>query len=104
MYDLVVTNNNALLIYLHSMKIVDPFTPVKYPVTAKDVIGKRVIGKLPHKLSCEALSYTEIPLHLPPELEGLELILEDYKRYADKPVVYKVAKLYPYPGGWNKEL
>lgn len=96
MYDLVVTNDNALLIYLHSAKIVDPFVPVKYPVTAEDVIGKHVIGKLPHRLSCVALSYTEIPLHLPPELEGMELILEDYRRYADNPVTYRVSKMYTF--------
>jgi hypothetical protein len=103
MYDLVVTNDNALLIYLHSMKIVDPFTPVKYPVAAKDVIGKHVIGNLPHALSSVALSYTEIPLHLPPQLIDKVLIPSDYDMYADKPVTYKISKMYTYYNEWEND-
>lgn len=96
MYDLVVTDDRALLIYLHKNGIVDPFVPVKYPATVADVLGKHVIGRLSHMLSSAALSYTEIPLYLPPEMKGLKLIPKDYERYAGKPVTYRVSKMYTY--------
>jgi hypothetical protein len=98
MYDLVATDDSALIIYLCEAGIVDPCVPIKNPVTAADVIGKHVIGKLPHSLSCVALSYTEIPVHLPPYLEGVTPIIKDYEKYAGDPVTYKVERVYRYPG------
>lgn len=95
MYDLVVTKDSALVTYLRKTGIADPSVPVKYPVTAMDVIGKNVIGKLPHSLSCVALSYTEIPLHLPAGLKDTWPILADYERYADAPVSYIIQRRIP---------
>ena len=92
MYDLVVTDDRALLIYLHETGIVDPTVPVKYPVVAADARGKRVIGKLPYSLSCVALSYTEIPLYRPPVMEGLKPSVADYDKYAGDPVTYVVTR------------
>ena len=101
MYDLVITDDKALVIYLHESGLVDPTIPVKYPVKAEDVRGKHVIGKLPCILSSEALSYTEIPLYLPRCLEGLKLLPSDYGKYAGDPVTYRIIKVSLYPGEMN---
>ena len=86
--DLIVTDDKALITYLYKSGICGPDVPVIYPAAAMDVIGKNVIGHLPHMLSCVALSYTEIPVHLPPSLVGQKLILRDYDMYADAPMTY----------------
>ena len=92
MYDLVVTADRALVTYLNESGIVDPSVQVKYPAKAEDVRGKHVIGKLPHSLSCRARSYTEIPMNLPPVLEGMKRLPADYDKYADDPIIYTVKK------------
>lgn len=93
--DLVVTKNVSFFEYLVKAGIVSPTTELKEHVTAIDVICKHVIGDLPHCLSCITLSYTEVPIHLPPELVEQRLIHADYKKYAGVPVTYLVNVLHP---------
>lgn len=89
--DLVITKNVTFFEYLVGAGIVWPDTELKEHVTAADVICKHVLGDdLPHCLSCVALSYTEVPLHLPRELIGLRLLLTDYMQYAVEPITYLV--------------
>lgn len=89
--DLIVSDNMAYVQYLFESGIVRPDAEVAQFVTGVAVIGRHVIGELPHHLSCMALSYTEVPLCLPPELIGRRLIFDDYVKYARAPVTYNVS-------------
>lgn len=73
--------------------------PVIAHATADDVRGRHVIGVLPHHLSAEAESVTEIPMDIPPELRGVELSLDQVRRYAGTPVTYVVRRVGEYAGG-----
>ena len=92
-FDLVITRHKALVTYLAEKKLIDPSCQVEAHASPDLVRGKRVIGVLPHSLSCLTESFTEIPLRLPQELRGKELILEDVRKYAGQPATYKVTKL-----------
>ena len=58
-----------------------------------DVRGKDVCGVLPHSLSCLTKSFTEVPLALPAELRGVELTLEQVRKYAGPAVTYIVSRV-----------
>jgi hypothetical protein len=89
--DLVVTKDVSFFAYLIKERIIPFDAELKEHATPADVWGRHVIGdSLPHCLSCIALSYTEVPLHLPRELVGRRLILEDYIKYAGEPETYSV--------------
>ena len=86
--DLVITKNISFFTYLIKEGIVPFDVELKEYVTPIDVVGKHVIGELCHSLSCVALSYTEVPLHLPKELVGQRLVIADYEKYASSPITY----------------
>jgi hypothetical protein len=58
--------------------------------TEADVAGKHVIGVLPLRLACLALTITEVPLNVPEDRRGTELTLEDLQNFAGEPVTYNV--------------
>ena len=91
--DLIVTENASFAAYLFEKGLVSPDAKIMKAATPVDVAGKNVIGDgLPYHLTSYALSYTEIPLHLPTELVGQRMMMADYEKYADKPVVYSVKR------------
>jgi len=91
--DVIVTRHSALVQYLREQGIVDDSVRVIPHATAEDVRGKNVLGVLPHSLSCLTKTFTEIPLHLTPEMRGKELTLEDVRKVAGKPATYIVRKI-----------
>ena len=89
--DLVVTKNPSFLAYLIKEGIVESAVPWYEHGTPAAIFGKHVLGDdLPYCLACIAMSYIEIPLHLPKEMVGKKLMMADYEKYADVPVVYTV--------------
>ncbi len=91
--DLIVTRHPGLVEYLQEIGLADSTTEVISHASADSVAGKRVCGVLPHSLSCLCESFTEVPLTLPAELRGLELTLEQVRKYAGEPVTYKVVRV-----------
>lgn len=89
----VVTRHSSLVEYLTAIGLIDDSAVVVGHVSEDDVIGKDVVGVLPHSLSCLANSFTEVPLQLPAELRGKELTVEDLKQHAGAPVTYQVVKI-----------
>lgn len=92
--DLVVTRHPALIKYLQEIGLAEKDTQVISHASKEEVKGKHVVGVLPYFLSCLTESYTEVPLHLPLELRGKELTLEQVRKYAQEPVTYDVKKIY----------
>lgn len=88
----VVTRHPALLEYLREQGLCDSAAVVIEHASPDDVRGRHVIGVLPHHLSAEAASVTEVPLNLPPELRGQELTVEQVRQYAGEPCTYVVFK------------
>lgn len=95
--DLVVTRHSALIEYLRELGICKISAITVTHADKKTVQGKHVAGSLPLSLSCECVSFTEIPLNLPLGLQDKELTkelsLEQIRKYADKPQTYWVKKL-----------
>jgi len=90
---LVVTRHPALVDYLREIKFVGDNAEITDHATPEMVAGRHVIGVLPHSLSCLAVTFTEVPLRLTPELRGKELDLETLRKIAGRPVTYIVEKL-----------
>ena len=95
--DIVVTHHNSLIEYLHEINFCKTNAITIKHADVKAIQGKHVAGILPHSLSCECISYTEIPLYLPLGLQDKDLIkelsLEQIRKYAGKPQTYWVKKL-----------
>lgn len=87
---LVITRHTALVEYLKEIKLVHPNVEVIEHATPEMVKDRVVFGVLPHSLSCLTTSFTEVPLVLPAELRGVELSIEDIRKYAKSPVTYIV--------------
>ena len=92
---LVVTRHPALVAYLVEEGVVPAETKVLSHVTMDDVAGQDVVGVLPLHLAWACASVTEVPLDLPPELRGVELTLEQVRRFAGEPRTYKVRWVTP---------
>lgn len=88
--DLVVTRHPALVAYLKEIELADDHTRVIEHASAEDVEGKNVCGVLPYSLSSLCRSFTEVPLTLPQSLRGFELTLDQVRRFAGKPMTYRV--------------
>jgi hypothetical protein len=91
--DLIVTRHPNLLAYLIEIGLADTNTEVVSHASPDFLRGKKVLGVLPHSLSCLCESFTEVPLNLPPELRGVELTLEQIREYASPPATYKVTRV-----------
>ena len=93
MKQVIVTRHPALVEYLVQTGVCPEGTPVITHGTAENLTGKHAIGVLPLHLAAVAAMVTEIPMAIPPELRGVELDLEQTKKYAGQPVTYKVSKI-----------
>ena len=89
----VVTRHPALVEYLTELGVVPAGTEVVTHATAEQVRGRHVFGVLPLHLAAEAASVTEVTLHVPAELRGVELTLEQVRQFAGPLVKYKVSRV-----------
>ena len=88
----VITRHNGLVEHLKDINLIDDSAVIISHATAEDIAGKDVVGVLPHSLSVQAKTFTEVPLiGLPAELRGQELTVEHMKEYAGDPVTYVVS-------------
>ena len=92
-FEIVVTRHPSLVNYLEEMGLTSKNVQVLTHAGPDDVKGKDVCGVLPHSLSCLTASFTEVPLSLPAELRGVELTLEEIRKYAAPPVTYIVRRV-----------
>jgi putative CRISPR-associated protein (TIGR02620 family) len=92
---LVVTRHNALIEYLIEKDIItkEQAATCKDSVTADDVRNMWVIGVLPIHLVAECALYTNLALHTPNELRGVELTLEQVRQYAQPIAHYSACKV-----------
>ncbi len=90
MEKIVVTRHAALVEFLREIGLISEDTPIISHARVEDVRGKHVIGVLPLALAVEARTVTEVPLHIPQELRGKELSLDEVRMYAGAPVRYTV--------------
>lgn len=88
---IVITRHNALVSYLIEKGVVDRDVEIHAHATRELVTGRNVIGVLPHSLSALTNTFTEVPLALPQELRGVELTVNDIRRYALPIVTYSVS-------------
>lgn len=86
----VVTRHPALVEYLTELGVVPAGTEVVAHATAEQVRGRHVFGVLPLHLAAEARRVTEVPLHVPAELRGVELTLAQVRRFAGPLTSYVV--------------
>jgi putative CRISPR-associated protein (TIGR02620 family) len=95
MKTVIVTRHPALVKYLIEQGVItkDQAAEVIAHATAEQVAGNHVIGVLPHSLSHLAESYTEVAIHAPAELRGVELSVEQVREFAQAICTYKVQKL-----------
>ena len=89
----VVTRHAALVEYLTELGVVPAGTEVVTHATTEQVRGRHVFGVLPLHLAAEAASVTEVTLHVPAELRGVELTLEQVRQFAGPLVEYKVSRV-----------
>ena len=89
----VVTRHPALVEYLTELGVVPAGTEVVTHATAEQVRGRHVFGVLPLHLAAETASVTEVTLHVPAELRGVELTLEQVRQFAGPLVEYKVSRV-----------
>lgn len=86
----VVTRHPALVEYLTELGVVPAGTEVVAHATAEQVRGRHVFGVLPLHLAAEARRVTEVPLHVPAELRGVELTLAQVRQFAGPLTSYVV--------------
>ncbi len=90
---LVVTRHTGLVEHLRNIGLIGADAQVLEHASEEDILGRDVIGVLPHSLSCLCASFTEIPLALPADMRGKELTVEDVAKYAGEPVTYQVTRM-----------
>ena len=90
---IVVTRHPALVALLRERGLVSDDVRVTEHATPDDVRGKNVIGVLPMSLAALALSVTEVPIALTPEMRGKELDLDTLRKISGAAVKYTVAKI-----------
>lgn len=88
--DLIVTRHPALLDYLQELGFADDTTMVMSHVTAADIEGLVVAGVLPFHLAARARRVLEVPLHIPQEMRGVELTLNQIREFAGPVTEYSV--------------
>jgi len=104
-FDLVVTRHQALVEYLEEKEMIaEGAKVISHVSSADEVRGKKVVGVLPHNLSCLCETFTEIPIALPPELRGKDLSLEDIRKYIDGPPMTYIVEKVGDKKGWQKRL
>ena len=90
MNTVIVTRHQTLVQHLVETGVAPNDAQVVDHATPENVAGAHVIGVLPIHLAALAARYTNVALHTPPELRGVELTLEQVRLYAQPPVSYEV--------------
>ena len=85
-----MTRHPALVEYLTEQGVVPAGVEVVTHATAEQVRGRHVFGVLPLHLAAEARRVTEVPLHVPAELRGVELTLTQVRQFAGPLTSYVV--------------
>ncbi len=93
MKTVIVTRHHALVEYLREVTDLPEHAAVIAHATETDVKGAHIYGVLPLRLAALAERITEIPLDLPPELRGVELSVEQVRKYAGAMRSYTVASV-----------
>lgn len=92
-FDLVVTRHTGLIEFLKFQDLLSDTCEIISHVSDPEIlVGKNVIGVLPHNLSCLCESFSEISLNLPAELRGKELSFEQVNQYQTGIASYTVSK------------
>jgi hypothetical protein len=94
-FDLVVTRHAPLVTVLRERGLIDADTPVLTHIEDPSVLyGKHVIGVLPHHLSSQCKSITEVPMALTADdraaMSAGDLSVERTREIAGDPVTYVV--------------
>lgn len=93
--DIIVTRHPNLVALLIERGIVDEGTRVLEHAKPDDVRGKHVLGILPHHLSSQAASITEIPMRLTRDdresMQRCDMPIERLREVAGRPVTYVVS-------------
>lgn len=90
MKTIVVTRHKSLIQFLIEQKIIDQSDEVVSHATEELVEGNRVIGVLPIHLAALTSEYVNVPIHVPSELRGEELSIEEIRKYAQPIKTYIV--------------
>jgi len=90
---IIVTRHRMLGEHLIERGLVHKDVPIYSHISAKEIIGKHVIGILPFHLACHAALYTEIPLRVPYEKKSTELTLSEIRFYMQQPRTYKIVEI-----------
>lgn len=102
--DIIVTRHPALVSYLVEQGIASEDTPVIEHATADSIRDKHVVGILPHHLSSQAASITEIPMRLTvadrEAMQRGDLSLERVRQVAGNPVTYVVSRVREHYTHW----
>lgn len=93
MFDIVITRHKELVSYLKELNVIDENVVVVEHATPDIVKNKKVVGVLPHSLSCLTELFCEVPLFIPQEMRGKNLTIEQIKEYAQPLQTYKVRKV-----------
>ncbi len=92
-FDLVVTRHKELITYLKELNLVDDNVEVIDHASSDKIKNKKVIGILPHSLSCVTELFGEIPLVIPIDMRGKQLTIDQIREFAKPLQVYKVEKI-----------
>ena len=94
---IVVTRHHVLVQHLLDIGLIqsDNFIHIEHVGDPKELLGKKVIGVLPHHLSSLCKTYTEVPLRLTADDRGKELTLSRLREVAQPPQTYVVEKIHP---------
>lgn len=90
MNTIIVTRHPTLVQHLIETGVAPKGAKVIEHATNEDVEGKHVIGVLPIDKAALAARYTNVAVHVPAELRGQELTIEQVRQYAQPPITYEV--------------
>lgn len=99
---IVVTRHPALVDHLVKTGVVPEDVRVIPHASPEDVRGQHVVGVLPLHLAALADKVTVVPLHVPPEMRGQELTVEQVGEFAGPPQTYVTREIghpHPHPEG-----
>jgi len=91
---IIVSRHKALVEYLQERRLVGKDVKVISRVEdVSEIEGMIVVGVLPLHLAAHCKEVWEVPLNLPLELRGVELGIEDIRKYAEPIQAYQVISL-----------
>ncbi len=94
-HKLVVTRHPALVTHLEEIGLLkegeaEVLTHVEDP---QEVEGKTVIGVLPMHLAALTHLYVNVPLHIPADMRGKELTIDQVREYVKPAEAYYVQRI-----------